>query len=523
MQPFIQNQDLTYINKCLDFDYVLDNRFKMSTTASTKQTETNLFAAPLFRKVNSLVTNKRRSFAFEIADRKSLLYLIDMLFILVAIGAYCTWLYPEIGAKELISDYYGWLLSGVVFWSFFSYVFDLYSLENIDNFYSTLKYLLVASSLTILAYLASPWFTPSLPDSKLAVFLFAFNVIAPLVVWRYTYFRLLDRPIFLKRVLVVGAGWSSKSLIDVFANGDAFNFHLGYKVVGIIDSDTKEVVYKGVRIVNGTNDFAKLVRRLKIDEIIVEETSETNNSAALRELTKCRMNGAAVTSLSDFYERLTGRVLINAAAQNFHLAFPYNRNNFRRAYLTFSRALDICFGLVGTLLCVVLIPFVYVSNFFGSRGPLFYKQERVGLYGKTFCITKFRSMVVDAEKNGAAWAQQNDSRITSVGRFLRRSRIDELPQAWSVLKGDMSLIGPRPERPVFVQQLKKEIPFYDTRHLAKPGITGWAQAIYKYGSNTQDALMKVQYDLYYLKNRSIMMDIKVLLKTISVVVRFKGM
>lgn len=494
----------------------------MSTTAATKQTETNLILTPLSKRINSLVTNNKRAFAFEVADRKALLYLVDVLLILVSIITYCSSIYPELETKELFSSYYAWVLSGLLIWSFFSYVFDLYSLENIDYFYTTLKYLMVASSLTILVYLASPWFTPELPDSKLPMFLFAFNLIVPLVIWRYVYSRLLNRPIFLKRVLVVGAGWSSKSLIDVFANGDAFNFHLGYKVVGILDSHTKEAVYKGVRIVNQTNDFFTLVRRLRIDEIIVEETSEKNNSNALRALTKCRMHNVEVTALSNFYERLTGRVLINSAAQDFHLAFPYNQSNFKRGYSTFSRTLDICFGLVGTLVFIFLIPVVYLANFFGSKGPLFYRQERVGLYGRTFYITKFRSMVVDAEKDGAAWAQQNDRRITPVGRFLRRSRIDELPQAWNVLIGDMSLIGPRPERPVFVKQLKKEIPFYDNRHLAKPGITGWAQAIYKYGSNTEDALMKVQYDLYYLKNRSILMDIKVLLKTISVVVRFKG-
>ncbi|WP_276499670.1 sugar transferase [Pontibacter litorisediminis] len=493
----------------------------MSITA-TKLKETNYPSNPLYFRLLAYLVDKR-VFSFEVSDRKYLLYTVDLLLVLSAAFLYGTRAVPDLAIQQMTTAHYWYFVPIVVFWSFFSYVFDLYNLEKINNFYTTVKYVFIASTLTVASYVLFPWFTPPLP-SRFTIILFYFTLLSPLAIWRYIYSRLLDSPLFLKRVLIVGSSWSSNALIDVFANGDIFNYHLGYKIVGVIDEDSSNTIYKGVRIINGTSNITKLAKRLKIDEIIVDETkNKDNNEVSIRELTNCRKAGIAVTTLPDFYEYLTGRVLVHNTARDFSLAFPYNRNQYKTAYLFFSRALDVAFGVCGVLLCLLFMPLVYIANLLGSKGPLFYSQERVGLYGKTFKIVKFRSMVVDAEKDGAAWAQKNDSRITEVGKILRRSRIDELPQAWSVLKGDMSLIGPRPERPVFVEQLKNEIPFYDTRHLTKPGITGWAQAIYKYGSNSDDALMKVQYDLYYLKNRSFMMDIKVLLKTISVVVRFKGM
>lgn len=492
------------------------------SVATTKLKETNYSSNPLYLRLLTYLVDKR-VLSFEVYERKYLLYTVDILLVIFAAILYGSAAISGLTLLQMVTEHYLYLVPIIVFWSFFSYVFELYNLEKINIFYSTVKYLFIASTLTVASYVLFPWFTPPLPSRVLIIF-FYFTLLSSLTIWRYIYSRLLDRPLFLKRVLIVGSSWSSNALIDVFANGDIFNYHLGYKIVGVIDEDNSNVIYKGVRIINGTSNITKLAKRLKIDEIIVDESNKKdNNVVSIRELTNCRMAGIAITALPDFYEYLTGRVLVHNVARNFSLAFPYNRNQYKTAYLFFSRTLDIAFGIIGVTLCALFVPIIYVANLFGSKGPLFYSQERVGLYGKKFKIVKFRSMVVDAEKDGAAWAQKNDSRITRVGKILRRSRIDELPQAWSVLKGDMSLIGPRPERPVFVEQLKKEIPFYDTRHLTKPGITGWAQAIYKYGSNSDDALMKVQYDLFYLKNRSFMMDIKVLLKTVSVVVRFKGM
>jgi lipopolysaccharide/colanic/teichoic acid biosynthesis glycosyltransferase len=169
-----------------------------------------------------------------------------------------------------------------------------------------------------------------------------------------------------------------------------------------------------------------------------------------------------------------------------------------------------------------MMPFVLIGNLIGNRGSLFYTQERVGINRKLFKIVKFRTMVKDAEKSGAQFAVENDVRITKFGKFLRATRVDEFPQFWNILKGDMSVIGPRPEREVFVEQLSEKIPFYETRHVIKPGLTGWAQVKTKYGITDEDHLRKLQYDLYYIKNRSVFLDIRILVKTLSTVIFFKG-
>ncbi|WP_162426915.1 sugar transferase [Pontibacter pudoricolor] len=492
-----------------------------TTVADNKINNTTSYT--LFIRILALLTNNRRSFSFEITDRKYLLFTVDLLLVITAAFTYCIAVYNSFTLAIFLGEKFSWLISVILWWSLVSYIFDLYNLEYINRFYTTVKYLTCATTIAIIGYLFFPWYTPELPTSKYDILLFIFQALVSLVIWRYLYFRFFNRAIFLKRVLIVGSSYSTKSLIDVFVNGDIFNYHLGYKVVGILDTDAGEIAYKGVRIIRGTSNLSKFLQRMRVDEIVVDESIRKSvSSKELIDLASCRMQGIEVTALCDFYEELTGRILVQQDGSDFYLTFPYNKSHFRRAYHLFSRVIDILFGIAGIVLCLLLIPVIYLANCISNRGPLFYRQERVGLHGTAFTITKFRSMVVDAEANGAAWAQENDMRITPFGRFLRRSRIDELPQAWNVLKGEMSLIGPRPERPVFVEQLKAIIPFYETRHLMKPGITGWAQVIYKYSSTAEDALTKVQYDLYYLKNRSILMDLKVILKTVSVIIRFKG-
>ncbi|RYE18053.1 MAG: sugar transferase, partial [Sphingobacteriaceae bacterium] len=204
------------------------------------------------------------------------------------------------------------------------------------------------------------------------------------------------------------------------------------------------------------------------------------------------------------------------------VAMPIVQKPTHRFYLVLQRGFDILGALVGCVLLALVIPWVWLANCIGSPGPLFYCQERVGKGGRPFQIVKFRSMRTDAEKFGAVWAQENDPRITPVGRLLRGSRLDEMPQFWNILRGDMSLIGPRPERPHFVSQLTREIPFYRVRHAVKPGLTGWAQVRYRYGASVEDSLVKLQYDLFYIKRQSLLLDAEVVFKTIPIILGFKG-
>ena len=180
------------------------------------------------------------------------------------------------------------------------------------------------------------------------------------------------------------------------------------------------------------------------------------------------------------------------------------------------------FAVIGLAVGALILPFIILGNMFGNKGPLFYTQERIGRNGKPFQIIKLRTMIVNAEEDGVKWAKKNDKRITKFGMFLRRSRLDEVPQFYNVLKGDMSVIGPRPERPFFVNELARIIPFYETRHIIKPGLTGWAQVKTRYGSSIDDSLIKLQYDLYYIKHRSVFLDFNIAIKTLSTILYYRG-
>jgi len=191
-------------------------------------------------------------------------------------------------------------------------------------------------------------------------------------------------------------------------------------------------------------------------------------------------------------------------------------------YLFFHRIFDLIISFLGACVGILLLPLILLGNLIANRGPLFYIQERIGKNGHLFKIIKYRTMVKNAEKNGAVWAKKDDVRITPFGKILRNSRLDEMPQFLNILKGDMSLIGPRPERPHFVRELSQTIPFYETRHIIKPGLTGWAQVNTRYGSSVDDSLLKLQYDLYYIKHRSFFLDANILIKTLSTVIFFRG-
>ncbi len=216
------------------------------------------------------------------------------------------------------------------------------------------------------------------------------------------------------------------------------------------------------------------------------------------------------------------RVPVQFVGKDFYKYFPFSRSNQNKLYMFYHRLMDIVCSVIGIIIGVVLLPIVFFGNVFGNRGSLFYMQTRIGKNSKPFKIYKFRTMVKDAEKDGMKWADKNDSRVTSFGRFLRRTRLDEIPQFINVLKGDMSIIGPRPERPFFVNELSKVIPFYETRHTVKPGLSGWAQVNCRYGASIEDSMVKLQYDLYYIKHRSFFLDVNIIVKTLSTMVYYRG-
>jgi sugar transferase (PEP-CTERM system associated) len=269
-----------------------------------------------------------------------------------------------------------------------------------------------------------------------------------------------------------------------------------------------------VRVIGNFSLIHKLANEGKVDRIIVA-MEERRGRFPTEELLKCRMEGISIEEGIAFYEHLTGKLLIERAYPSF-LIFSngFIKSTYHRVVKT---VMDFMLSFLGLIISLPIMALVALAIKLDSRGPVFYQQERVGKNGKTLMLLKFRSMREDAEREtGPVWAQERDLRVTRIGRIIRTLRLDEIPQMINVLRGEMSFVGPRPERPHFVGELKNEIPFYEKRHAAKPGITGWAQIKYPYGASTNDALEKLKYDLYYIKNMSLFLDLLILFRTVKI-------
>ncbi|HEU4622358.1 MAG TPA: TIGR03013 family XrtA/PEP-CTERM system glycosyltransferase [Burkholderiaceae bacterium] len=339
-----------------------------------------------------------------------------------------------------------------------------------------------------------------------------------LVVIRQVLLRLGDLGIGERRVLIVGACTEARHVeADLTAPSYPKVSVVGFRHAGTQDPDAQ----LRPRLLPTQQSLLDAVRLHKVDEIIVAVREQRGGVMPLDELLECRINGIPVVDLAGFYERVRGEVPVESLKASWLI---YGNGFVQHAMRSFvKRIFDIAVSIV---LLMLAAPVMLVTAFAIRRespGPIIYRQERVGLGGRTFNVLKFRSMRNDAEQNGVAqWATRNDARITRVGNFIRKTRIDELPQLINVLRGEMSLVGPRPERPSFVKQLKERVPFYDVRHSVKPGVTGWAQVRYSYGASIEESRKKLQFDLYYVKNHSLFLDVLILVETVRVILFREG-
>ena len=327
------------------------------------------------------------------------------------------------------------------------------------------------------------------------------------------------------RIVVLGAG-ERASIIErrMRRDVDRMSFHL----LGFIpipgDNREEGVQYEKIVHVKVDDCFKKFVVENEIEEIVIA-CDQRRGTLPIDVLFDCKLRGVEVTDLLDFMERETGQIVVNLMYPSWVIySNGFQSQNYLRDALDYSLN-----GLLALLVLFFTWPFmlltaiiIYADDGLKTGTSVFYKQQRVGLNGQIFDIVKFRSMHPDAESAGAKWATKNDSRVTRIGQFIRKYRIDELPQLWNVFKGEMSFIGPRPERPEFVEQLMKEVPYYNQRHNVKPGLAGWAQLNYPYGASVEDSLEKLKFDLYYVKHQSLLLDILILIRTVEVVLFGKG-
>jgi len=338
---------------------------------------------------------------------------------------------------------------------------------------------------------------------------------------------LLSRALFIRwaragalktRALVIGTGSRAAHVESLLANrGHASNT----QVIGYLPMGGSHHFVDHARIFDTQEPLPELAARLQINEIILAVRDRRGGGMPIQDLLKCKLLGIRIVELSSFFERENGHLQLDSMNASWMiLAEGFHQGIIRD---TVKRLFDL---LVSATMLAITLPVMAITALMiklESPGPVLYRQERVGQGGRSFIILKFRSMCVDAEKDGKPrWARQNDSRVTLTGRFIRRTRIDELPQIFNVFFGDMSFVGPRPERPYFVEDLIQKIPYYGVRHTVKPGITGWAQVRYPYGATDEDAMHKLQYDLYYVKNHSLFLDFMILFQTAQVVLWGKG-
>lgn len=457
------------------------------------------------------------SIHFEISERKILLRIIDVVVVLAAL--HLVGITFEFDYFTINEEHWLWSILLGFYLLFFATVFELYNLHRASRIAPTLKAVIITASVTSLIYLLTPFFTPSLPENRLQILFFYLAITVSLLLWRALYIKFFSSARFNKDVLLVAGSEQVSGVAATLIAADP-NFNIAGFIAmhgGAIDQQVPG--YKNWNL----NNVKDIIDKTRVNEIVVVTNDQEPLTAQVYNwLIETLENGLIVREYSQVYEEITDRIPVQYVGKEFYKHFPFARNNQNKLYLVYHRAFDILLSIVGLLSCLFVLPLILIGNLIANKGSLFYTQTRVGKNRKEFSIIKFRTMVKNAEASGAQFAKLNDTRITKFGSFLRRSRLDELPQFYNILKGEMSVIGPRPERPVFVKQLAEKIPFYETRHIIKPGLTGWAQVKTRYGVSEEDHLLKLQYDLYYIKRRSLFLDLRIIVKTISTVVFFKG-
>jgi exopolysaccharide biosynthesis polyprenyl glycosylphosphotransferase len=455
-------------------------------------------------------------FHFTISERKVYLRFFDLLF---SIGG--LYLFSYLFNYEYFSfesaNINTWIIVFALYYFFFGQVFELFDLKVASDRYLTLKSLIITIAFTTIFYVFTPKIAPELPNNRLQIVYFSFTIFISVILNRWIYIQFIFSPIFLKNILLIG---NAKSIVSFLSK---VNLNKGNHFIGYV-SNQKIENYPSLKFIAIENaHIDTVIKKMAINEILIcSAINDFGENTINTQLIASFEKGVSIKSVDLFLESETFKISENQLVANFYNYFSFSKSHQNNLYLAFRRIIDIALSLVGVLLLVLLVPLVFLLNLIGNRGPLFYTQQRVGKHAKEFKIIKFRSMVSNAEQNGPVWAKEGDVRITPFGRVLRKTRLDEVPQFINVLKGEMSLIGPRPERPEFVHKLEEIVPYYALRHVIKPGLTGWAQVMHPYAGTVEDQKEKLWFDLYYIKERNLLLDFKIVIKTISTVLFFRG-
>ena len=444
-------------------------------------------------------------------ERKFILLLGDLFLIVVSLNVLVN---HAIDSEFISNTLKFWVFAtGIATYLSLSYILDFYNLTKVSrrryvisqSIYITGIFVFIVFVFTILAFDVSFWRKP----------LLYFLTLTPIQIalWRFFFGNVF-------RIIPV-----TKNVLYVYDEVTEKNIKAD---TAAINGSEIETFYK-VKLTYSLNQNSAINKKFfqsaadKVDAYIINTKDYSNIPKSLEEMMlRSIIKGKEVVSFTSFYENIYEAMPLRSHNDSFYEILQFRNKKIRYLQRIFSFGINFLLSVIIGFIFLLSVPFIWFLNLFFNRGPLFYVQNRVGLHGKEFKIYKYRSMVKDAEVSGAVMATRNDHRITPFGKIIRVFRIDELPQIVSVIKGEMQFIGPRPERKVFVDQLNEMLPFYNVRHIIKPGITGWAQVKYKYGENLEDSLRKLEYDLYYIKNKSITLDLRIIMKTITTVLFSRG-
>ena len=411
----------------------------------------------------------------------------------------------------------GWFVALPLLWPLL--MVNLYDVHRAASWRETLRGVLIAAASGLVVYLVI-YFSLEGSLVRRGILYFLALVILFTLLWRVLYVMVFTAPAFQRRVLIVGAGESGTALVQAVRSLRPAPFQL----VGLIDDDPAKQGRKieGAAVLGDNSHLLELVEKQSVSDVIVAITGALNGSM-FQALLDAQQRGIQIVRMPVAYEELLGRVPIRYLESDWLLRSFVDELQVSAMYLLLKRLLDILGAVVGLSLVALVLPWVALAILAESGRPVFLRQSRLGQGGRPFNVIKFRTMRQDAEADGQAhWAQQGDPRTTRVGRLLRRTHLDEFPQFWNVLVGEMSLVGPRPERPELVAELEKQIPFYRARLLVKPGIGGWAQVNYGKGASVEGSAEKLEYDLYYIQHRSLTMDVWILIRTAGAIFGLRG-
>ena len=465
---------------------------------------------------------RRQRLQLQISERRLMLMAGDVLGVLVSVMI-ALFVWSAVARENFTFDFvlerseWFFILTGI--WLLLASANDFYELRVAANRLLTAQKLIFINLQLVILYLTVFFLAERLALPRLFILYYALASFLLIALIRLLNPALAGWMSARRRVLIVGTDWAAMTIIGAIAR----NAHELYEIVGVI-AETDDVLKDlcGVPVVGTGKDIARLMYTEQISELIVTSTHELS-SAIFQGVMDAYEYGAAIVPMPLLYERITGQVPVEHVINNWAVVLPMEGGSIFNPQQAIKRLLDIVISLIGMAVFLVLLPFLALIIRLDSPGSIFYSQERTGLNGRTFRIYKFRSMRADAEaKTGAVFSRQGDPRVTRVGRFMRKTRLDELPQIVNILRGDMSIVGPRPERPEHIKRLTEKIPFYRTRLVIRPGLTGWAQVRYNYGSTDEDALIKLQYDLYYIRHQSLALDLNIILRTVYKVLRMSG-